>query len=241
MSEIVLNAGPREVKGKRTKYVRDQGNVPGVFYAHGEESLSIQVPKLSLDPLIYTSEMHIIDLRLKDGATKKCILRDVQFDPVSDKPIHFDLQGLRENEKLTIDVPIILTGGVPKGVREGGMMQHIIHKLRVSCLPKDIPDKIEVEVANLEINQSIHVNELSVQNVTVLENPDNPVVSVVPPTVIKEPELAAAAEEEIAEPEVVGKGKKEDEEKEEEEGAESKPAGKKSAPKEETAKKPSPK
>ena len=232
MSEVVLNAEPREAKGKRAKYARKQGQIPGVFYASGEQSLNIQVPKMSLDPLIYTSEMYIINLRLKDGSLKKCILRDVQFDPVSDRPIHFDLQGLRENEKLTIDVPIVLTGGTPKGVREGGMIQHIIHKLRVSCLPKDIPDKIEVEVGSLEINQSVHVNELKVENVTVLENPDNPVVSVVPPTVIKEPEPVVAAEEEMAEPEVVGKGKKEEEEKEEE-GAESKPAAKKAAPKDE--------
>lgn len=240
MSEVVLNAEPREVKGKRVKHARKLGQIPGVFYAHGEQSLNIQVPKISLDPLIYTSETHIINLHLKDGSLKKCILRDVQFDPVSDRPIHFDLLGLQENEKLTIDVPIVLTGGTPKGVREGGMIQHIIHKLRVSCFPKDIPDKIEVDVGNLEINQSVHVNELTVPNVTVLDNPDNPVVSVVPPTVIKEPEPLVAAEEEMAEPEVVGKGKKEEEEKEEEEGAE-KPAGKKTAPKEETAKKPAPK
>jgi large subunit ribosomal protein L25 len=233
MSEVVLNAEPREAKGKRAKYARKLGQIPGVFYAHGEQSLSIQVPKMTLDPLIYTSETHIINLRLKDGSLRKCILRDVQFDPVSDRPIHFDLLGLQENEKLTIDVPIVLTGGTPKGVREGGMIQHIIHKLRVSCLPKDIPDKIEIEVGSLEINQSVHVNELTVPNVAVLDNPDNPVVSVVPPTVIKEPEPAVAAEEEMAEPEVVGKGKKEDEEKEEE-GAESKPAAKSAAPKEET-------
>lgn len=228
MSEVVLNAEPREAKGKRAKYARQQGQIPGVFYAHGEQSLSIQVPKISLDPLIHTSETHIINLRLKDGSLKKCILRDVQFDPVSDRPIHFDLQGLLENEKLTIDVPIVLTGGTPKGVREGGMIQHIIHRLRVSCLPKDIPDKIEVEVGSLEINQSVHVNELTVPNVTVLENPDSPVVSVVPPTVIKEPEPVIAAEEEMAEPEVVGKGKKEEEEE-----AESKPAAKKAVPKDE--------
>ncbi len=221
MSEIVLNAEPRESSGKHAKYARSQGKVPGIFYAHGEKNLNIQVPKLSLDPLVFTSETHIIDLRLVDGSSKKCILRDVQFDPVTDKPIHFDLQGLRENEKLTIEIPIVLTGGIPKGVRDGGMVQHMLHKLKISCLPKDIPEKIEVDIAHLEINHSIHVSELNVPNVTVLENGNIPVVGVLPPVVEKVVDPAVAAEEALKEPEVVGKGKKEEEG---EEGAEAAPA-----------------
>ncbi|MBI4534954.1 MAG: 50S ribosomal protein L25 [Ignavibacteriae bacterium] len=225
MSEFVLNAEVRSATGKHAKYVRKDGKVPGVFYAHGEGNVLIAVPKLSLDPLIYTSETHIIDLKLGDGNSKKCILRDVQFDPVSDKPIHFDLQGLRENEKVTIEVPVVLTGGTPIGAREGGMVQHLIHRLKISCLPKDIPAKIEVDVANLGMNKSVHVSDLAVANATILENPESPVVSVIPPTVVKETEPAVVAEEALAEPEVVGKGKKA-EEGEEEGEAETKPAAK---------------
>ncbi len=217
MSEIVLEAEVREATGKAAKRVRAQGKIPGVYYAHGEENIPLQVPKLSLDPLIYTSETHVIELRLKDG-TKKAILRDVQFDPVTDRPIHFDLQGLREDEAVTIEVPVVLTGGTPIGVREGGLLQHIMHKVRVSCLPKDIPGKIEVNVSQLGINRAVHVRELSVPNVTILEAPEDSVVAVVPPTVQKEAAPAAEAEAEAPkEPEVVGKGKKA------EEGAEGQP------------------
>lgn len=211
MSELMLNAELREQTGKRAKLVRHAGRVPGVFYAHGQKNISIEVEKLSLDPLVFTSETHIIDLRLKDGTSKKCILRDVQFDPVTDRPVHFDLQGLLENEKLTIEIPISLTGGIPKGVRDGGTLQHIIHKLKVSCLPKDIPGKIEINVVDLAINHSIHVRDLQVPNVTILENADSPVVAVIPPTVLKEAEPAAAAEEAAKEPEVLAKGKKAEE------------------------------
>lgn len=211
MSEFVLNAEIREHTGKHAKYSRSAGMIPGVFYERGEKSLNIQVVKSGLDPLVFTSETHVIDLRLKDGTSRKCILRDVQFDPVSDRPIHFDLQGLKENEKLTLEVPIVLTGGIPKGVREGGMVQHMLHKLRISCLPKDIPEKIEVNVAELSINHSIHVRDLNIANVTVLEGPDSAVVGVLPPTVTKEAEVAPAAEEALKEPEVVGKGKKAEE------------------------------
>jgi large subunit ribosomal protein L25 len=153
----------------------------------------------------------VIDLRLSDGSSKKCILRDVQFDPVSDRAVHFDLQGLKENERLTIEVPIVLTGGIPVGVRDGGMLQHVIHKLRISCLPKDIPSKIEVDVSALQINHSVHVSELAVTNVTVLENAESTVVAVVPPTLVKETVAATPTEEEAKEPEVVGKGKKPEE------------------------------
>jgi large subunit ribosomal protein L25 len=227
MSEVQLTAEPRSGSRKHAKYVRKGGNIPGIFYAHGQENIAIQVSKASLDPLIRTSEMRIIDLHISDGTTKKCILRDVQYDPVSDAPIHFDLQGLNENEKLTIDIPIVLTGGTPIGVREGGILQLMIHKIKISCLPKDIRGKIEVDVANLAINHSVHVRELSIPNVVILDDPDAAVVGVLPPTVEKEPE-PAVAEEVMKEPEVVGKGKKaeEGEEAPAEEKAEAKPAAK---------------
>lgn len=211
MSEFVLEAEIRELTGKRAKHAREAGMVPGVFYARKEASLNIQVPAPGLDPLVFTSEAHVIDLRLKDGTSRKCILRDVQFDPVTDRPVHFDLQGLKENEKLTIEVPVVLTGGIPVGVKDGGMVQHVLHRLRISCLPKDIPEKVEIDITNLGINHSIHVRDLKVPNVTVLESADSAVVGVLPPTVVKEAEVAPVAEEAIKEPEVVGKGKKPEE------------------------------
>jgi len=211
MSEFVLNAEIRELTGKRAKHARLAGMVPGVYYAREEKSLNIQVPKPGLDPLVFTSETHVIDLRLKDGSSHKCILRDVQFDPVTDTPVHFDLQGLKENERLTIEVPVVITGGIPLGVREGGMVQHILHRLKISCLPKDIPEKVEIDITELGINHSIHVRDLKIPNVTVLENADSAVVGVLPPTVVKEAEVAPVAEEAIKEPEVVGKGKKPEE------------------------------
>ncbi len=221
MSEVVLNAEIREQTGKQAKQARKEGKVPGVFYAHGEKNINLKVPVLSLAPLVYSSETRIIDLRLSDGTTKKAILRDVQFDPVTDGPVHFDLQGLHPEEKLTIEVPVVLTGGVPVGVRNGGLLQHSIHKLKVSCLPKDIPGKIEINVAELEMNRSVHVRDLAIANVVILENMDAAVVGVIPPTIVKEAEPGVVAVEEPTEPEVVGKGKKAEEG---EEAAETAPA-----------------
>ena len=211
-SEVVLNAELRSQTAKHAKYSRNQGMIPGVYYARGEQNLNIQVQALVLNKLVFTSEAHVIDLRLSDGSSRRCILRDVQFDPVSDKPVHFDLQGLKENEKLTMDIPIVLVGGVPKGVRDGGMLQHVVHKVKISCLPKDMPEKIEVNVADLGINDLVHVSDLSVPNVVILDNAENMVVGVLPPAGVKEEVPAeAVAEEALKEPEVVGKGKKAEE------------------------------
>ncbi len=222
MPEVVLTAEVRELAGKHAKYTRTQGMVPGVFYARGEKNISIQVARTSLEPLVFTSEAHVIELRFKEGEAKKCILRDVQFDPVSDKPIHFDLQGLREDEKVTMEIPVVLTGGIPKGVREGGMVQHFVHKVRVTCLPKDIPQRIEINIGELAINDFIHVRDLNLGAVTILDNAANAIVGVMPPHVVKEAEVAApVAEEGAKEPEVVGKGKKAEEG---EEGAPAAPA-----------------
>jgi large subunit ribosomal protein L25 len=208
MSEVVINAEIRANTGKHAKYSRSQGMVPGVYYARGEENINVQVPVLQLNQLVFTSETHVIDLQLGDGSSRKCILRDVQFDPVSDRPVHFDLQGLKENEKLTIEIPVTMTGGIPKGVRDGGMLQQFLHRVRVSCLPKDIPEKIEINVGDLGINSFVHIRDINVANVTLVDNAENAVIGVLPPHVVKEEEVAPVVEEAAKEPEVVGKGKK---------------------------------
>ena len=145
----------------------------------------------------------------------------MQFDPVTDLPIHFDLQGVRADEELTIEVPVMLEG-TPKGVKDGGTIQHVMHRLKVSCLPNFIPEHIVIQIAELSINQSIHIRDIKVENVKILESESSTIVAVVPPTILKEEVPADAAATTLAEPEVIGKGKKLEEG---EEGAEgTKPA-----------------
>jgi large subunit ribosomal protein L25 len=225
MREITLEAEVRTQLGKHARQLRRQGSVPGVFYIHGEENIAVAVTEKSLKPLIYTAETHIINLKLSGGGDKSCILRDVQFDPVTDRVIHFDLQGLKADEEINIEVPIVVTGGTPVGVRDGGILQQIIHRLKISCLPKDIPEHIEVNAEELKINHFIHVRDIKLANVTILEGEGSTIVGVVPPTVEKEPTPGAVATEEAVEPEVIAKGKKP------EEGAEGEaaPAGDKKA------------
>lgn len=216
MSEITINAEIRTKLGKRSKSLRREGKVPGIFYGHGQKNIAVSMPDPVLRPLYKTSATHVINLKLDDGSTHSCILRAIQFDPVTDKPVHFDLFGLSADEALTIEVPVVISG-IPKGVKVGGMLQHLLHKIKVSCLPKHIPDHIEIAVDDLDINTSVHVKDITVPNVTILENENSTIVAVVPPTVVKEPTPAEGVPGEVvpAEPELISKGKKEEEESEE--------------------------
>lgn len=237
MQEITLEAEIRNDRGKHSRRLRREGKIPGIFYLHGEDNITIAVPERNLHQFIQTAETHIINLKLNDGRVKSCILRDIQFDPVTDKPLHVDFQGLQADEKLTLEIPILIVGGTPKGVREGGVLQHIMHKLKISCLPKDIPQHVEVNAEDIAINHSIHVRDITVANVTILDSPNNTIVAVIPPTVEKVAEPGAVPAEEITEPEVIGKGKKEEEGEEAgEEKAEAKKETKAEPPKKEEKK-----
>jgi large subunit ribosomal protein L25 len=219
MSEIAISATIRTEIGKRAKSLRSKGMIPGIYYAHGKKNIPVALSELTLNPLFRSSATHIITLQLDDGSSHLCIMRDIQVDPISGNPVHFDLYGINPDTELTIEVPIILRG-IPKGVKDGGVLNHMMHRLRVSCLPKNIPDHVEINVEHLEINRSIHVSELTVPNVEVLDSAEDAIAAVSPPTVIKEPEPVAvegALEAAPAEPEVIGKGKKPEEGEEESE------------------------
>ncbi len=212
MSEITINASVRKEVGKKAHTLRYKGNVPGIFYGHGKANIPVTMAEAALKPLYKTTAVSIINLKLDDGSTHRCILKDIDFDPLTEKPVHFDLFGVNENETLVVEVPVRLTGGTPQGVKEGGILQHILHRLKVSCLPKNIPDHVEINVANLAINKSIHVADITVPNATIVENAKTAIVAVVPPVIEKAPEVAATeAAVAPAEPEVIGKGKKPEE------------------------------
>ncbi len=232
MSEITLQAEIRKEVGKHARSLRRSGKIPGIYYGHGLQNILVELQEADLKPLYTASATYVIKLKLDDGSNHMCILRDIQLDPVTERPIHFDLYGLSESEPLTIEIPIKLTGGIPKGVREGGILQHVLHKVRVSCLPKNIPDHIEINVEDLGLNRSIHVKDLNVPDVKMLDVETSTIVAVVPPGIVQEPEptaVAAPAAETPAEPEVIAKGKKAEEGAEEAPDEKEKPKEKEKA------------
>lgn len=213
MATINLSAKTRALGTKRSRNeVRNRGSVPGIFYSKKDQPIAIETPELSLKPLVYTSETHLVNLKIEGKEDFTCVVKDVQFDPVTDKIIHFDLMGININEKIEIEVPVLYTG-TPVGVRDGGIVQHNLHKLLVECFPNEIPDKLEVNISELKIGSSIHVEDLSFEKVAIVTSPDTVVVSVVAPRAEK---VETPAEEgEAKEPEVIAKGKAEKEGEEE--------------------------
>jgi large subunit ribosomal protein L25 len=206
MEKVVLKANLREKKSKSlNKTIRRSGRVPGVYYSKHSEPLSIEVLENSINPLVFTSETHLISLEIDNQENRDCVIKDVQFDPVTDKVIHFDLLGLTKNEKFQLEVPLQFVGS-PIGIKEGGVLQTFLHKVEIECLPADIPQHLVINIQDLKLGDAIHVKDLNFEKITILNLPDSVIVAVTHPKVEKEPTPEEAAET-PAEPEVISKEK----------------------------------
>ncbi len=210
MADIQLKAEARHnLGGSFARTLRSSGRVPGVLYGHGETAITFHVKELDLRPLIYTKETHIVNLDL-GGKSTKSILREVQFDPITDRVRHIDLIILHAGEKIKLDVPVSLVG-TAAGVKDGGIIDFIMHKLTINVLPDQIPGVIEVDISNLTIGHGVHIKDLPVNDAYVIIADENSViVSCTAPKVAEE--VVPGATPEITEPEQIqAKGKKDEE------------------------------
>ncbi len=214
MASSNLTAQKREnLSNSYTKELRKKGNVPGIFYRKDIGSIPISVKNTALNTFVYTSEVKIINLNVEGTDTPyNCILKEVQFDPVSDKPVHFDLLGISAHEKIKVEVPLILVG-TPAGAKDGGITQHPVHSVEIECLPQDIPPSIEINIEALMIGDSIQLRDIELKNFEILDSLDTTIVSISPPAAeeVAAPVAEGAEEAGAAEPEVIAKGKKEEE------------------------------
>lgn len=212
MAQVTLSGIKRELGHQSTlTELRKKGYIPAVYYAHGEGNIYLAVPEAKLKPIIFSAETYLINLEIEGLGVKTCILKEFQLDPVTDKIIHVDFHGLKAGEKVTVEVAVHLVG-TPIGVREGGLLQHALHKIEIECLPTEIPDKIDVDVSKLKIGDSIHVKDLNIPSLRFVSNPEATIVSVIHKALHKEVEVSGIETEEKAEPEVIQKGKKTEEE-----------------------------
>jgi len=227
MSVIPLSASRRETLGKGgARKARSAGQIPGVLYGHGEEPVAVAVSAREFDVALrqHKGGNPIVNLAVGNSGEFTALIRDVQYDPLSRAILHLDFQHISLTEQIEVSVAIKLTG-LAIGVKDGGgILEAILRELDIRCLPTQIPSAIEADVSMLAVGDSIHVRDLNVPNVTVLNDPDTTIATVVPPTVMEEkaPEEAAAeAATGTAEPEVIAKGKKDEEgaEGEKKEGA----------------------
>lgn len=203
---------------ERAKKIRREGRIPAILYGGGVESLPISVNPKDVTKLLHAQAGGTVLLTLRfadgEGESRTAIIRDLQFDPVTEDLIHADLQQIRMDQAITVSVPI-QTVGEAAGVKEqNGVLSTQLREVEVACLPNMIPNRIVVDVAPLRIHDVITVKDLKIpEGVRILGDPDRAVVTVAPPMVEEVVAPAAAAP---TEPEVLTERKEKTEEEEKE-------------------------
>ena len=189
MKTITIEGQLRTETGKKvTRQLRSQGLVPGVIYG-GAKEVNFAAPVLSFKNLVYTPDFQLAEINL-DGQSYRCILKDVQYDKVSDELAHLDFLELVEDKKVIANIPIKFTG-VAVGVKGGGKLVTKMKNLRVKTLPKHLKENIEVDLTNLELNENIRVEDVKNEHYEILNSPRIPIASVVLTRLLKQEEAAA--------------------------------------------------
>jgi large subunit ribosomal protein L25 len=214
MERISIQAEKREVRGKgAARSLRRAGKVPATLYRAGQAQ-SIQLSRKELSKLINSvaGEQVMVDLQFADGDKKLALLKDFQVDPIRSELLHTDFfeVSLTETVKITVHVA---THGEPIGVkRDAGLLQHPTREILIECLPDKIPGRIDIDISKLEIGQSIHVSDLKLEEgIKILSDPHEVIVNVVAAVAEAVAPAAEVVETAAPEPEVMKKGKKEEE------------------------------
>jgi large subunit ribosomal protein L25 len=212
--EITVRAQARDARGKNdARRLRRAGMVPLTIYGGEGEAVAAAAPLSALAAILRSESGHntIFTLDVEGVGASEVMFYDRQFDPVRDRLVHADLKRLVRGQKIEVTVPLHLTGE-PVGVRdEEGVLEQVVREIKVRCRPREIPDAINVDVSNLGVHDVLHVSDIPAdENVEILDAPETVIATV--GIIREEPEPVPAEIEQPAEPEVIGKGKKDDEE-----------------------------
>lgn len=197
MKRVTLQAEIREVSGKGgARKLRSTGLVPAIIYGNEvAETIHIAIDSKVLIHSVRPHEAHnfIVDLEV-EKKVYSTIIAEIQQDPVNDEPLHVDFYRISMDKPIHTTIPINLIGSSP-GVKEGGMLEHTLREMSISCLPGNLPDFIEVDVSNLNLDESIHVSDLQLPTgVEFLTEEHDTVVHVRRPRLITEEEAAVVVE-----------------------------------------------
>jgi large subunit ribosomal protein L25 len=213
--EFRIQAKQREGRGKNdARRVRREGMVPITVYGGGAETVAAVAPARDLAAILRSEAGRntIFTIEVDGFGESEVMFHDRQIDPVKGRLIHADLTRLVKGQKIEVTVPLHLVGE-PIGVKEKqGVLEQIIREIDVRCQPREIPDAIDVDVSQLDVHDMLHVSDIKVsEGIEILTDSEQVIATV---GIVKEEEVAAPATEgeEPAEPELIGKGKKEDEE-----------------------------
>ncbi len=199
MKSVPLNASTRKLARRAgAKSLRSSGSIPAVIYGRQAKPQNLELKSREMEELIHhsVSETLLVDLQVKDDARPKrlALVQEVQHHPLSGKILHVDFHEVAEDEKVTIMVPVE-TVGEAEGVKtEGGVLEHVLFKIKARALPKDLPEVVSVDVSKLKIGQAIHLGEIpTIAGVEFIGDKNVPVIAVAAPRT-EEEEAAQAAE-----------------------------------------------
>jgi large subunit ribosomal protein L25 len=211
--EMKLAVAKRSVMGSTAcRRLRRSGKVPGVVYGHQIDPLAIEVNWDSLAAVLKAGT-RVVDLDV-EGKVEKAMFRDIQWDTFGAEVNHIDLLRIDPNDRVEVEVPIVLKGTAP-GMLAGGVLDFHLHSVTIECLAIQIPDSIQVKIGELQMEQAIHVRELELPANTVVKNdPETVVVQVKHIIEVAEPTGEAGAEPGPTQPEIVGRKVKETDEDE---------------------------
>lgn len=213
VKSFTINAESRDSRGKNeARRLRAKGSMPAVIYGGENGPAPVAVSPKDLVKILNSKTGHntIFTLAIAGGESSPVMIVDWQYDPIKDNLLHADLKRIDLAKRIVVKIPV-LTHGDPKGVKlQGGLHEIITRELEVECLPNDIPEQFDVDVAELTIGQSIRAGDIPMTGSMTLVSPPDAVISHV---ISLKAEEAAPAEAAVgaAEPEVIKKGKKEEE------------------------------
>lgn len=199
MATTIIKAKKRTESGSRyNRRLRRSGEVPGVYYIHGEAPVALTFDHHDLNLFLHQSHA-LVDLRVEgDRATRKCVIKDIQYHPVTEDILHVDLMGVKMGEKFTVSVPVHLVGE-PIGLKAGGILEAPVRELDIECMPEHLPEQLEVDISNLNVGDSISVEDLKFDHITILNDPHEVIVLVDVPRVVEEKAVVELSEEPGAE------------------------------------------
>ena len=220
MSELHIKANKRKSVGKsQARRLRRQGDIPCTLYGAEEQSVSLSVSRHEFEKLLSeTRSVFVVDV---DGAEQRAVVKDIQYHPVKGLMIHVDFMRVKAGQEINVSVPLKFIG-TAEGETTGGVFQEIKSELDITCLPKNMPDNLEIEISHLDVGDAIRVSDLNFENITINAEENALICTVVVPRKIEEELPVEGEEEEIeeeeegAEPEVITAKKKEDGEESEE-------------------------
>jgi large subunit ribosomal protein L25 len=206
MTTVALAAQSRTETGKGVaRSLRRQALIPAVFYGPEVDPVPLILQSKDLEKLITTGagENILIDLNIEDGKSTqshRAMIKEIQVDPVKRNILHLDLYAISMDKKISVEVPITLTGTAVGVSDEGGILQQVSRTLEISCLPDRIPEAFELDVTALTIGDSLHVSDLEIpEGIEVMAEDELTIASVVPPTKVEEIEPEVLEEEEEGE------------------------------------------